>query len=142
MQLLQVAECVFHNGQALGAHTILGANLHRHAVASHVDLREVLQTAEGGGVQLRNVVDGECEVGGVPWDATRDGCETFLGAVHHDRTAVAGQADVTREGFGVPSHGRRRVKTERPQAWHVETQQDEDASFLLNERVGGRWGVG
>ena len=88
------------------------------------------------------MVDGEREVGGVPWDATRDGCETSLGAVHLDRTAIAGQADITREGFGVPSPGRRCVKTERPQARQGETQQDEDTSFLLDERGGGRWGVG
>ena len=54
----------------------------------------------------------------------------------------AGQVDVVRQGFGVPSHGRQRVKTERPPAWQGETQQDEYISFLLDKRGGGRWGVG
>jgi len=125
---------------------ILRADLQWHTVASHVDLREVLQTLERSAAQLRNEVDGECEVGGIPWDTARDGQETSLGAVHHDRTAVAGHANVTREGFGVPSRGRRRIKIKTTaQAGQRETQQDDDTPLLLDgkgKRGGGGCGGG
>lgn len=87
--------------QPLGADVVFGPQSDGDAVASEVQLHQLLQPLEGGGGEAGDVVHAERQVGGVGGEAVRDSNQMPVGAVH-DQFSAAIPRDVARQGLRIP----------------------------------------